>query len=83
VPSWSKVAIRSAGGTNFGLAWSGGFLHEGDNGLLGRAIVPGRQRISLGIGLGMGASELRTSRAPSARMRAKLIRLPQGSDFIA
>ena len=22
VPSWSKVAMRSAGGTNFGLAWS-------------------------------------------------------------
>ena len=52
VPSLSKVAMRSGDGTKSGAALLRDPRDEIDDGRLGRAVVPGRQRIRLGKGWG-------------------------------
>ena len=68
VPSWSKVAMRSAGGTNFGLPCVVVACTNSTIAFLAGAVVPRRQRIGLRVSRAPGRAA-----APAARQRAAAI----------
>jgi hypothetical protein len=71
VPSWSKVAIRAAGGTNLGAGRVGGGFYEIKDGLLGRTVIPGGQGV---LGLGQ-RHRVNSAPAPKRPITASLLKI--------